>query len=107
MAITLTERAASHVSSSLAKRGKGIGLRLGVKTVGCSGLAYKVDYADAVEPTDLKFESHGVTLVVDPQSLPALDGLEVDYAREGVNAAFKFNNPNVKASCGCGESFSV
>jgi iron-sulfur cluster assembly protein len=80
---------------------------LGVKTVGCSGLAYKVDYADAVEPTDLKFESHGVTLVVDPQSLPALDGLEVDYAREGVNAAFKFNNPNVKASCGCGESFSV
>lgn len=107
MAITLTERAASHVSSSLAKRGKGIGLRLGVKTVGCSGLAYKVDYADVVEPTDLKFESRGVTLVVDPQSLPALDGLEVDYAREGVNAAFKFNNPNVKASCGCGESFSV
>jgi iron-sulfur cluster assembly protein len=107
MAITLTERAAAHISSSLAKRGKGVGLRLGVKTVGCSGLAYKVDYADTVEPSDLRFESHGVTLLVDPKSLPALDGMEVDYARDGLNAAFKFNNPNVKASCGCGESFSV
>ena len=107
MAITLTERAAAHITDSLARRGKGIGLRLGVKAVGCSGLAYKVDYADTVEPSDLKFESHGVTLFVDPKSLPALDGMEVDYAREGLNAAFRFNNPNVKASCGCGESFSV
>lgn len=107
MAITLTERAAAHIASSLAKRGKGIGLRLGVKTVGCSGLAYKVDFADTVEPSDLQFESHGVTLLVDPKALTALDGMEVDYAREGLNAAFKFNNPNVKASCGCGESFSV
>jgi len=107
MAITLTERAAAHVSNLLAKRGKGIGLRLGVKTVGCSGLAYQVDFADAIEPSDRNFESHGVTVLVDPKSLPALDGTEVDYARDGLNAAFKFNNPNVKASCGCGESFSV
>ena len=107
MAITLSERAAAHVTNSLAKRGKGIGLRLGVKTVGCSGLAYQVDFADTVEPSDLKFESHGVTLLVDPKSFAALDGMEVDYAREGLNAAFKFNNPNVKTSCGCGESFSV
>jgi iron-sulfur cluster assembly protein len=107
MAITLTERAAAHVSTSLAKRGKGIGLRLGVKTVGCSGLAYQVAYADDSEPSDLRFESHGVTVLVDPKSLPVLDGMEVDYAREGLNAAFKFNNPNVKSSCGCGESFNV
>ncbi len=107
MTITLTERAATHVADSLAKRGKGIGLRLGVKTVGCSGFAYKVDYADTAEASDLRFESHGVTLLVDPKSLPALDGMELDYAREGLNAVFKFNNPNVKASCGCGESFSV
>ena len=107
MAITLTERAAAHVSSSLAKRGKGLGLRLGVKTVGCSGLAYQVAFADESEPSDLRFESHGVTVLVDPKSFSALDGMEVDYAREGLNAAFKFNNPNVKASCGCGESFNV
>jgi iron-sulfur cluster assembly protein len=107
MAITLTERAAAHVSSSLAKRGKGLGLRLGVKTVGCSGLAYQVAFADDTEPSDLRFESHGVTVLVDPKSFSALDGMEVDYAREGLNAAFKFNNPNVKASCGCGESFNV
>lgn len=107
MAITLTERAAAHVVSSLKKRGKGIGLRLGVKTVGCSGLAYKIEYADAAEPSDARFQSHGVTVLVDPRSLPVLDGTEVDYAREGLNAAFKFNNPNVKSSCGCGESFNV
>ncbi len=107
MAITLTERAAAHVSNLLAKRGKGIGLRLGVKTVGCSGLAYQVDFADAIEPSDRKFESQGVIVLVDPKSLPALDGTVVDYAREGLNVAFKFSNPNVKASCGCGESFSV
>ena len=107
MAITLTERAAAHVSSSLQKRGKGIGLRLGVRTVGCSGLAYKIEYADEAGPSDARFQSYGVTLLVDPQSLAALDGTEVDYTREGLNASFKFNNPNVKASCGCGESFSV
>lgn len=107
MAISLTERAAAHVSTSLKKRGSGIGLRLGVKTVGCSGLAYQIEYADGAEPSDLRFESHGVTVLVDPESLPALDGTEVDYAREGLNAAFRFKNPNVKSSCGCGESFNV
>jgi len=107
MAITLTERAAAHVATSLRKRGKGIGLRLAVKTVGCSGLAYKIEYADEADPSDARFQSHGVTVLVDPQSLPVLDGTEVDYTREGLNASFKFNNPNVKASCGCGESFSV
>ncbi len=107
MAITLTERAAAHVSTSLRNRGKGIGLRLGVKTVGCSGLAYKIEYADDADPADLRFQSHGVTVLVDPESLSVLDGTEVDYAREGLNASFKFNNPNVKSSCGCGESFNV
>jgi iron-sulfur cluster assembly protein len=107
MAITLTERAAAHVSTSLKQRGKGIGLRLGVKTVGCSGLAYKIEYADAADPTDAHFQSHGVTVLVDPESLAVLDGTEVDYSREGLNASFKFSNPNVKSSCGCGESFNV
>lgn len=107
MAVTLTERAATHVSSFIAKRGKGIGLRLGVRTTGCSGLAYKLEYADSVNPEDLTFESHGVKVVVDPKSLPYLDGTELDFAREGLNEGFKFNNPNVKDECGCGESFNV
>lgn len=107
MAITLTERAASHVQSSLRKRGKGIGLRLGVKTVGCSGLAYTIDYADDVAGEDVRFESHGVTVLVDPDSLQFIDGTQVDYARSGLNASFQFKNPNVTGSCGCGESFSV
>ena len=107
MAVTLTERAASHVQSFMAKRGKGVGLRLGVKTTGCSGLAYKLEYADAVNPEDHTFQSYGVTVVVDPKSLPYLDGTELDFAREGLNEGFKFNNPNVKDACGCGESFNV
>jgi iron-sulfur cluster assembly protein len=107
MAVTLTERAASHVQSFMAKRGKGVGLRLGVRTTGCSGLAYKLEYADAVHPEDHTFQSHGVTVVVDPKSLPYLDGTELDFAREGLNDGFKFNNPNVKDQCGCGESFNV
>ena len=107
MAVTLTERAASHVQSFMAKRGKGVGLRLGVKTTGCSGLAYKLEYADAVNPEDHTFQSYGVTVVVDPKSLPYLDGTELDFAREGLNEGFKFNNPNVKDQCGCGESFNV
>jgi iron-sulfur cluster assembly protein len=105
--ITLTERAATHVSSFLAKRGKGVGLRLGVRTSGCSGMAYKLEYADAVNADDLTFESHGVKVVVDPKSLAYLDGTELDFAREGLNEGFKFNNPNVKDQCGCGESFNV
>jgi iron-sulfur cluster assembly protein len=107
MAITLTERAANHVSSFLAKRGKGVGLRLGVRTSGCSGMAYKLEYADAINPEDHTFERHGVKVVVDPKSLSYIDGTELDFTREGLNEGFKFNNPNVKDACGCGESFNV
>ena len=107
MAITMTEQAAKHVSNFIAKRGKGVGLRLGVRTSGCSGLAYKLEYADEIRPEDLRFESHGVTVIVDPKSLPYLEGTELDFAREGLNEGFKFNNPNVKDACGCGESFNV
>ena len=107
MAITLTEAAARHITQFIASRGKGVGLRLGVRTTGCSGLAYKLEYADDIAPEDLTFQSHGVTVVVDPKSLPYLDGTELDFAREGLNEGFKFNNPNVKNECGCGESFNV
>lgn len=107
MAITLTERAAKHVSNFIAKRGKGVGLRLGVRTSGCSGLAYKMEFADQAEADDLRFESHGVTVLIDPKSLQYLDGTELDFVREGLNEGFKFNNPNVKDACGCGESFNV
>jgi iron-sulfur cluster assembly protein len=107
MAITITERAATHVTSFLSKRGKGVGLRVGVRTSGCSGLAYKLEYADNVNPEDLTFESNGVKIVVDPKSLVYLDGTELDFTREGLNEGFKFSNPNVKDQCGCGESFNV
>ena len=105
--IKLTESAARQIQKSLAKRGKGVGLRLGVRTSGCSGLAYKLEYADDVRAEDLRFESHGVQVIVDPKSLPYLDGTQLDFAREGLNEGFKFNNPNVQDSCGCGESFNV
>ncbi len=107
MAVTLSEKAAKHVSSYMAKRGKGVGLRLGVRTSGCSGVAYKLEFADAIEPDDVTFESYGVKVLIDPKSLPYLDGTELDYTREGLNEGFKFNNPNVKDQCGCGESFNV
>jgi iron-sulfur cluster assembly protein len=107
MPITLTERAATHVAGFLAKRGKGVGLRVGVRTSGCSGMAYKLEYADSLNPDDHTFESHGVKVVVDPKSLPYLEGTELDFAREGLNEGFKFNNPNVKDQCGCGESFNI
>ena len=107
MAITLTEKAANHVQSFLAKRGKGVGLRVGVRTSGCSGMAYKLEFADGVDANDVQFESHGVRVVVDPKSLPYVDGTELDYTREGLNEGFKFRNPNVKDECGCGESFNV
>ena len=107
MAITLTLNAASHVRRSLSKRGKGLGLRVGVRTSGCSGLAYKLEFADQVNAGDLEFESHGVKLVVDPKSLQFIDGTELDYTREGLNEGFKFRNPKVKDECGCGESFNV
>jgi len=107
MAVTMTERAAQHVATFLQKRGKGVGLRLGVRTTGCSGMAYKLEYADAAQPEDQTFESHGVTILVDPKSLGYLDGTELDFVREGLNEGFKFNNPKEKNRCGCGESFNV
>ena len=105
--ITLTENAAKHVQGYLAKRGKGVGLRVGVRTSGCSGMAYKLEFADSLNPEDVSFESHGVQVIVDPKSLPYLQGTELDYTREGLNEGFKFRNPNVKDECGCGESFNV
>ena len=105
--MTLTENAARQIAKQMARRGKGMGLRLGIKKSGCSGFAYVIDYADEVAPDDSVFEQHGVKLVVKSQDLPFLAGTEVDYTREGINEAFRFKNPNIKGSCGCGESFSV
>ena len=105
--ITLTENAARHVTRYLERRGKGEGLRLGVRTTGCSGLAYKLEYVDAPTSEDQVFESFGVKVFVDPKSLPYIDGTELDFEREGLNEGFKFNNPNVKNECGCGESFHI
>jgi iron-sulfur cluster assembly protein len=107
MAITLTDAAASRVKQFLDNRGKGMGLRLAVKTTGCSGMAYVIEYADALEEGDVVFEDHGVKVIVNPRSLVYLDGTELDYTKEGLNEGFKFNNPNVKDMCGCGESFNV
>jgi len=107
MAVTLSEKAATHVANFIAKRGKGLGLRLGVRTSGCSGMAYKLEFVDDETADDIQFESHGVKVYVDPKSLPYIDGMELDFAREGLNEGFKFNNPNVKDECGCGESFNV
>ena len=107
MGVTLTDRAAEHVRRYIEKRGKGVGLRLGVKTTGCSGLAYKLEFADEVQPEDREFESHGVRVLIDPKSLAYLEGTELDFVREGLNEGFKFNNPNEKDRCGCGESFNV
>jgi iron-sulfur cluster assembly protein len=107
MSVTLTEKAARRVRESIAKRGSGIGLRLGVRTAGCSGLAYTMEFADSRQASDCEFESQGVTLLVDPKSLPYLAGTELDFVREGLNEGFKFHNPNSKAQCGCGESFTV
>ena len=107
MAITLTTAAAERVKSFLEQRGKGVGLRLGVKTTGCSGMAYVMEYADQVEDDDVVFEDQDVRILVDPKSLVYLDGTELDYAKEGLNEGFQFNNPNVKDECGCGESFNI
>lgn len=107
MAVTMTERAAQHVAGFLQKRGKGVGLRLGVRTTGCSGMAYKLEYADAEQPEDQSFECHGVKILIDPKSLPYIDGTELDFVREGLNEGFRFNNPNEKNRCGCGESFNI
>ncbi|HSD39654.1 MAG TPA: iron-sulfur cluster assembly protein IscA [Rhodocyclaceae bacterium] len=107
MSINVSTSAARHIQRSLAKRGSGVGLRVAVKTSGCSGLAYALEFADAAQPEDMLFESNGVTVLVDPKSLAFLDGTELDFVREGLNEGFKFNNPNAKAACGCGESFAV
>ena len=107
MAINLTERAASHIRRSLEKRGKGVGLRLGVKKVGCSGLAYTFDFADEIGANDALFESNAAQVVVDRESLPFLDGSTVDFVKEGFKETFKFDNPNARGECGCGESFNV
>jgi iron-sulfur cluster assembly protein len=107
MAITLTDAAARRVSSYLEKRGGGLGLRLGVKKTGCSGFAYVVDYADAIQPEDVIFEQYGVKVLVSRDNLAYLDGTQVDFVRQGLNESFQFHNPNVKDECGCGESFNV
>ena len=107
MAISLTDSAAKHVQSYLEKRGKGVGVRLGVKTTGCSGMAYTIEFADEVEHEDHVFEDKGVKVIVNPKSMVYLEGTELDFTREGLNEGFKFTNPNEKERCGCGESFSV
>src|SRR5262245_19806953 len=107
MAISLTPSAADRVKTFLASRGRGIGLRLGVRKTGCSGFAYVVNYADAMQPDDVVFEDRGVKVFVDPNSLSLIDGTIVDFVKQGLNEAFRFRNPNIKGECGCGESFSV
>lgn len=107
MAVSATENAALRVKAFMAKRGKGIGLRLGVKTTGCSGLAYKLEFVDSFNEDDQAFESNGIKIFVDAKSLQFLDGTVLDYTKEGLQEGFKFTNPNVKDECGCGESFTV
>ena len=107
MAISLTQSAAARVRDYLARRGRGVGLRIGVRRTGCSGYAYLIDYADSVEPDDVVFDEGGVKVIVDNKSLGLIDGTEVDFVKDGLNEAFKFRNPNVKGECGCGESFSI
>jgi len=107
MGITLTDRAAEHVKGYLEKRGKGIGLRLAVRTTGCSGMAYVLEFADEIAVNDEVFEDNDIKVIIDKKSLVYLDGTELDFAKEGLNEGFRFNNPNAKDECGCGESFSV
>ena len=107
MRVSVTEAAARHITRYLSRRGKGVGVRLGVKTTGCSGLAYKIEFADEVAPEDVVFEQQGVKILVDPKSLPYIDGTELDFVREGLNEGFRFNNPNERDRCGCGESFRI
>ena len=107
MAITVTENAAKQIRNQLVKRGKGMGLRVGVKTVGCSGLAYTFDYADELHAGDRMFEAHNAKVVVDAETLLVLDGSRLDFVKEGFKQVFKFDNPNVDSTCGCGESFNV
>ena len=107
MAITITESAAERVRSYIESRGKGVGLRLGIKKTGCSGFAYVVGYADVVNDDDVIFEDRDIKIVVDKECLTYIDGTEVDFIKEGLSEAFRFLNPNVQGECGCGESFSI
>jgi len=107
MAITLSEPAVERVKHFLKNRGSGIGVRVGVTTTGCSGLAYLIEFVDDVNSDDEVFEQDGLSVIIDKKSLVYLDGTEVDFVREGLNEGFEFNNPNQKAACGCGESFTV
>jgi len=107
MAISITENAARHVASQLDSRGSGMGIRIGVTTTGCSGMAYVLEFVDELEKDDHVFEAHGVKVVVDPKSLAYIDGTEMDFVKQGVNEGFEFKNPNAKGECGCGESFTV
>ncbi len=107
MSISITESAARHVAEQLQHRGHGLGIRVGVKTTGCSGMAYVLEFVDKLDVGDQVFEDHGVKIVVDPKSLVYIDGTEMDFVKQGVNEGFEFKNPNAKAECGCGESFSV
>jgi iron-sulfur cluster assembly protein len=107
MSISVTPKAAAQIRKAIVKRGGGVGLRVAIKTSGCSGYAYALEFADEVADTDLKFESEGVQLLVEALSLPMIDGTQLDWVREGLNEGFKFNNPNATANCGCGESFAV
>jgi iron-sulfur cluster assembly protein len=107
MSISLTPSAVERVKSYLVKRGRGLGLRVGVRKTGCSGYAYLIDYADAIDADDVIFDEQGIKVVVNSESLKLIDGTEVDFVKQGINEAFKFRNPNVKGECGCGESFSV
>jgi iron-sulfur cluster assembly protein len=107
MAISMTQAAHAHVSKFLVNRGKGAGIRVAVRTTGCSGMGYVLEFSDAVDPDDQVFDIDGVKVIVDPKSLTYLDGTELDFVKEGLNEGFKFNNPNARSECGCGESFSV
>ncbi len=107
MAIHLTPSAADRVRHSLASRGTGLGLRLGVRKTGCSGFAYVVNFAEERQAADAVFEEHGVKVFVDPESLKLIEGTTVDFVKQGLNEAFRFHNPNIKGECGCGESFNV
>ncbi len=107
MSISVTPKAAKQIQKALTQRGSGVGLRLAVKTSGCSGYAYALEFADVAADDDLSFQSEGVTLLVQANSLPMIDGTQLDWVREGLNEGFKFNNPNASATCGCGESFAV
>jgi len=107
MAISITKNAAMHVADQLATRGHGLGIRVGVTTTGCSGMAYVLEFVDKLEVGDQIFEDQGIKIIVDKKSLVYINGTEMDFVKQGVNEGFEFKNPNAKGECGCGESFSV